>query len=773
MKDIYIFRDGEVIPAKIERLFKTHGPYTLEGKRLDLLSKVQVVVDSSSSSTSELGTSTSNAKTGNMLGRAIVGGVLTGGVGAVIGGLSGARESIINSVTSESINTQLTTELIFEDRSTLYLLINNLESFHWLLGFSNQEAWSEEKLSIEKNKALNAKFELQLNDAHEEAIEKVGYPRHSNKEVIKKAEIDILNTTFEILKNTPDIEKKLDYIEFLNTYRNIYPEKIIESNNNSVDYSDKYKFSTIFFLAISVLLVLILIFSISSFFISDDGQGDIALEKETIEYFNQNSSQIIHQVKEHLDSGRLKEAEALSSKYLIAKNQELINLNIKINYKISAAQKNNSVESAEVNTKLTNKENIINVIPTKTDLKERITKEELDVRNDIIYLPNEDKPFTGVYETYYPNGNKKGASHIKDGKFNGLMTLWDENGLHKSEKYIKDGLEAPVNKVQPQEEIITKQGGFGLFNTEAEMVKNRLSCPNSVDSDITPALDADTGALYGCIQGKMETVKWFINEVPNSNHISNVKFLWNDWYKDMGYGLHSDKQEAKTALKLLIQLYAPEKEKELNKIFFGNKSITINSSKFIIKYTYSHGPAIDERMIIVTENEAIQNISSPVTEIKSLSEPIKNITGLQWQYTQAEDKMSGGTTYHAAVLSTNTVNFDFPYSGSQNATLRLRSDPKSGKNLMFSIESGQILCTAYDGCSVLVRFDNEKPTNYSATAAADNSTETIFIDNYNKFVEKMLKAQRVRLSINIYQQGAPVFEFDVSYFDKNQYKPKK
>lgn len=36
----------------------------------------------------------------------------------------------------------------------------------------------------------------------------------------------------------------------------------------------------------------------------------------------------------------------------------------------------------------------------------------------------------------------------------------------------------------------------------------------------------------------------------------------------------------------------------------------------------------------------------------------------------------------------------------------------------------------------------------------------------------MVKSKRVRLSANIYQEGQPVFEFDVSGFDKNKYKPK-
>lgn len=164
--------------------------------------------------------------------------------------------------------------------------------------------------------------------------------------------------------------------------------------------------------------------------------------------------------------------------------------------------------------------------------------------------------------------------------------------------------------------------------------------------------------------------------------------------------------------------------------------------------------------------------SSPSTPIANTN-PAPVVPGSQWSYSQVADAMSKGTTYHATVSSTNTVEFDFPYAGTQHATLNLRDDPHYGKDVIFRIERGQILCNSYEDCTVLVRFDDEKATNYSAVGAADNSTETIFIRNYGRFVEKILKAKRVRISTNIYQQGAPVFEFDVSGFDLNKYKPKK
>ena len=165
--------------------------------------------------------------------------------------------------------------------------------------------------------------------------------------------------------------------------------------------------------------------------------------------------------------------------------------------------------------------------------------------------------------------------------------------------------------------------------------------------------------------------------------------------------------------------------------------------------------------------------STSVSAPSAPSTPEPVVPGSQWSYSQNADAMSKGTTHHAVVLSTNTVKFQFPYSGAQHATLNLRTDPRYGKDVIFSIERGQILCHSYEDCTVLVRFDDEQASNYSAVGAADNSTETIFIRNYDRFVGKMAKAKRVRISTNIYQEGAPVFEFDVSGFDQNKYKPNK
>lgn len=538
MKDIYIFKNGETIPAKIEKLFETHGPYTFEGKRLDQLSKVELLVDSSTSTIKQTGTASEHTQTSNMLGRAAVGGVLAGGAGAVIGGLSGKKESISSNVSSEVINTDLTAQLVFEDNSSIYVRITDISAFHWLLGFANMKPLTDEELEVEKNKALSSRFEVQLNEAREEAISIVGYPKYGDKQAFEKAEAEILETTFKILQDTPEVARVLDYSEFVNVYQNTFSKRNVELDKPVNYYSDRYsgKGNNLFFIATIPILIYLV--------------------------WNQSTSKPV----EEADNGA------------------------QVSATMQISESTNVSKSTEPKEQVATEES-----------KERVTSEDLVVRNDIAFLPNEDKPFTGRYETFYPNGNKKGVAHLKDGKFNGLMTLWDENGQKVSERNIKDGVELPINEDQKGGGKANTQGGFDSFRAEAENAKNKLECPNSVDSDITPAAYDGDGALYGCVQGKAQTVKWFINEVPNSNRVSNVKFMWNDWFKDMGYGLHPDKQEAQKALKVLIKLYAPEKSKELNKTFFGNSSKTITLARFTIKYTYDHGPAIDERMIVVTE----------------------------------------------------------------------------------------------------------------------------------------------------------------------------
>lgn len=150
--------------------------------------------------------------------------------------------------------------------------------------------------------------------------------------------------------------------------------------------------------------------------------------------------------------------------------------------------------------------------------------------------------------------------------------------------------------------------------------------------------------------------------------------------------------------------------------------------------------------------------------------PVPKPAGAQWNYSRDTDEMTGKVSAHAAVKSENTVEFDFPYNGAQHGQLTLRRHPRFGNDVMFSVERGQLLCPSYDGCSVLVRFDDEAPATFSANPPSDNSNETIFISNYDRFVSRLRKAKTIRVSPKVYQEGNVVFTFDVQGFEIDKFR---
>ena len=138
-----------------------------------------------------------------------------------------------------------------------------------------------------------------------------------------------------------------------------------------------------------------------------------------------------------------------------------------------------------------------------------------------------------------------------------------------------------------------------------------------------------------------------------------------------------------------------------------------------------------------------------------------------WDYFSSTDPMSDKPVMYARVKSDNTFLFDFPYQGAQHATLSLRRHPKWGKDVILSIEKGQLLCSSYS-CPVRVRFDDEPARMYEGNEPADNSSESIFIPAYSTFASKLAKAKRVRIEVNVFKQGTLTTEFTVKGFDGAQ-----
>lgn len=178
------------------------------------------------------------------------------------------------------------------------------------------------------------------------------------------------------------------------------------------------------------------------------------------------------------------------------------------------------------------------------------------------------------------------------------------------------------------------------------------------------------------------------------------------------------------------------------------------------------GDSVDSQ----ASNNQTHAVNQPALAVDTQISPT---IGAQWDYRQQPDPMGKSSAHFAAVQSTNTVSFGFPYAGAQHATLTLRDHPRYGKDIILAIERGQFLCPSYGGCQVLVRFDDAGATKYHAVGAADSSTETVFIQGYSTFLKHLEAAKVVRISTNVYQEGAPVFEFNTAGFDARKYIPSK
>jgi hypothetical protein len=130
-----------------------------------------------------------------------------------------------------------------------------------------------------------------------------------------------------------------------------------------------------------------------------------------------------------------------------------------------------------------------------------------------------------------------------------------------------------------------------------------------------------------------------------------------------------------------------------------------------------------------------------------------------WVYESQTDDMLKKPIKFASVKSINELRFGFPYQGSQRATLTLRTHPRFGRNVMFSVERGQLLC-GVENCAVSVKFDEGKPQRFTASEPSDHSTTTLFIENYDRFLASARKAKKVYIAAEFYQEGNNVLEFD-------------
>jgi hypothetical protein len=151
---------------------------------------------------------------------------------------------------------------------------------------------------------------------------------------------------------------------------------------------------------------------------------------------------------------------------------------------------------------------------------------------------------------------------------------------------------------------------------------------------------------------------------------------------------------------------------------------------------------------------------------KAAAEAAKNAP--KWYYNTFNDTATGKQSKNATVKSENSMNFGFPYSGTQYGTFTVRNHPRFGVDAFLQIDQGQLLCDSYSNTTVLVRFDNGPATRYGCNSAADHSSDIVFIRNVAGLEAGIKNAKKMYVTVSVYQEGSRTWEFNVKGYDRTK-----
>ena len=149
--------------------------------------------------------------------------------------------------------------------------------------------------------------------------------------------------------------------------------------------------------------------------------------------------------------------------------------------------------------------------------------------------------------------------------------------------------------------------------------------------------------------------------------------------------------------------------------------------------------------------------STATTSASSIIQPSKPV----WHYGQFSDKMTNEVTKYSYITSSNKVDMAFPYQGGTTADITIYSHGSAN----IELSKGQVMCSSYSGCWFDVKFDDGKIEQFCGYGSSNGNSKVLFLcagENSKKFIKKVQHAQKVMVKIQVYQEGFPVFDFDVA-----------
>ena len=171
----------------------------------------------------------------------------------------------------------------------------------------------------------------------------------------------------------------------------------------------------------------------------------------------------------------------------------------------------------------------------------------------------------------------------------------------------------------------------------------------------------------------------------------------------------------------------------------------------------------------------------------------------QWKYKTEKNSMTDEIKSNASLLSSNKLQFSFPYNGGATGKISIRQSKinQELKSLFtFEIDKGQILKDE----DVLIRFNDDSPIRFSADYSTDGSRNFVFLNtpgrktdctyptvtkregerpvdwitrleverlksekdcavSESEVIEKFKNAEKIKIQVTVYDEGNRVFEF--------------
>jgi len=131
----------------------------------------------------------------------------------------------------------------------------------------------------------------------------------------------------------------------------------------------------------------------------------------------------------------------------------------------------------------------------------------------------------------------------------------------------------------------------------------------------------------------------------------------------------------------------------------------------------------------------------------------------KWSYESETDKMTGQSKQFATIISDNSIDLPFPYSGANRGTLLIRQKAKGSNEVMFMIQKGQMMCRSFHPCTISIRFDTKQPLKFEGSGNSSSDPTVTFIQSANTFVQEAKKAKKILVQVDLYQAGLQIFEF--------------